>query len=292
MLGREMRKTTETTADRGAGGSGGQVPHAAASGAPGGGPGAGRPEPGRKPETYRSPLALLIWWVWVAFASANLIDLAVQGRDRLSAVAAAVLLLVTGIAYVAALRPRVTASGEGITVRNVLRDRRIPWSAVTKVDLGDLLRIHCAWPEPAGNETRGRPSTSPPALAQQRNTVIQVWAIQSSRRARTLAELRRGSGRAGLAPRSAGGFARPPEPSGAGHREAERIARTLDERAGHVRAQRALDNGPGDPEPAHEAGRPTAARPEWRPGPVAVWHWPSVAALVLPALLLIIVVFA
>ena len=36
----------------------------------------------QRPDMYRSALAPLAWWVWVSFAAANLIDLAVQGRDR------------------------------------------------------------------------------------------------------------------------------------------------------------------------------------------------------------------
>jgi hypothetical protein len=84
----------------------------------------------RRPDTYRSARALLAWWVWLAFAVANLIDIAVQGRDRVSVVAAGALLLVTGIMYVAAFRPRVIATDGGIVVRNPLRDHRVPWPAV------------------------------------------------------------------------------------------------------------------------------------------------------------------
>ena len=57
-----------------------------------------------RPQKFRSQIAVLIWWVWVLFAVANLIDLAVQGHDHVSAVAAAALILGTGIAYVTALR--------------------------------------------------------------------------------------------------------------------------------------------------------------------------------------------
>jgi hypothetical protein len=295
---REMRRTTGTTADRGAGGSGDEVTHAAGatSGVPGGRSGTSEPESGRKPETYRSALALLIWWLWLAFAAANLIDLAVQGHDRLSAVAAAVLLLVTGIAYAAALRPRVIASGEGIVVRNPLRDHKVPWPAVAKVDLGDLLRVHCAWEETAGQEgQRRRQPVSPPAGVR-RSRVIHAWAIQSSRRARTGADLQSGLRRTELARRSVSGPAGVPEPPGAVHRrETEQIAQTLDERARNERARRAApapETGQGDPRWKQETGREAAASPEGPHGPVTAWHWPSVAALLLPALLLIIVVFA
>ena len=33
-------------------------------------------------QTFRSPVAVVIWWLWVLFAVGNLIDLAVQGRDH------------------------------------------------------------------------------------------------------------------------------------------------------------------------------------------------------------------
>ena len=57
------------------------------------------------PQTFRSPTAVVVWWVWLLFAAANLIDLAVQGRDHESLVAAAILLMATGVAYVTAQRP-------------------------------------------------------------------------------------------------------------------------------------------------------------------------------------------
>lgn len=47
-----------------------------------------------KPRTSRSPFAVATWWLWVLFAAGNLIDLAVQGRDQLSLVAAFIALLI------------------------------------------------------------------------------------------------------------------------------------------------------------------------------------------------------
>ena len=61
-------------------------------------------------QTFRSPTAVIIWWVWLLFAAANLIDLAVQGRDHESLVAAAILVMATGVAYVTAQRPRIITS--------------------------------------------------------------------------------------------------------------------------------------------------------------------------------------
>ena len=40
-------------------------------------------------QTFRSPTALVVWVVWLLFAAANWVDLAVQGRDHTSVVAAA-----------------------------------------------------------------------------------------------------------------------------------------------------------------------------------------------------------
>ena len=64
-------------------------------------------------QVFRSPSRGIIWWLWALFAVGNLIDLAVAGRDHLSVVAAFTLLLVTGIVYVTALRPRLVAEPTG-----------------------------------------------------------------------------------------------------------------------------------------------------------------------------------
>ena len=109
-----------------------------------------------KPQVFRSPTAVVVWVVWLLFAVGNWIDLAVQGRDHLSVVAAAVLLLATGAAYVTAQRPRIIADDAGVTVRNPLRDHRIGWAGVADVDLVDLLRVHCAW-GPWGSGGEGTP---------------------------------------------------------------------------------------------------------------------------------------
>ena len=94
--------------------------------------------------------------------------------------AAAALLLVTAVAYVAALRPRVIADPGGIVVRNPLRDHRLPWPAVQRVDLGTLLRVHCSWQE-ALDKGRGQQDAPRPETAE-RTRVFQAWAIQSSPR--------------------------------------------------------------------------------------------------------------
>jgi len=238
------------------------------------GPGTGAPD------TYRSPLAVLAWWVWLAFAAANLIDIAVQGRDHLSAVAAATLVLITGIVYVAAQRPRVLAAADGIVIRNPLRDHRVPWPAVTDVDLRDLLRVHCAWPEPGSGPPGGGSGIldggqDPPPVAEpgsgQRTRVIQAWALQSPRRAGVISGLHASFGPGGLARRSVGGQAATAGSPGAVHRqETQRITRALAERARRARAD----------------------APGLVPDPASAWSWRAVLAVVLPALLLVAVILA
>ena len=94
-------------------------------------------------QVFRSVGAVVVWWVWLLFAVGNLIDLAVQGRDHLSLVAAFILLFATGIVYITALRPRVIADDDGLTIANPVRDHRVGWAAVAGADPTDLLRVRC-----------------------------------------------------------------------------------------------------------------------------------------------------
>ena len=226
-------------------------------------------------EVFRSVGATVVWWVWVAFAAGNLIDLAVQGRDHLSLVAAFILLFVTGLVYVAAKRPRVVADPDGLAITNPLRDYRVGWAAVAGVDPTDLLRIRCEWP--AGGGTRRQ--------------AIYAWGVHSSRRRQVAAEMRarrlpqRGGGSAGIFGSGAGGFTMggfggmfggtadmAPSPGGDPLRlDVGRVVETLTERA----AQARLDA------PQAQATAPSST-----------WDLRAVAAVVVPGLALLIVALA
>jgi len=225
-----------------------------------------------QPQTFRSPTAVVIWVVWLLFAVANWIDLAVQGRDHTSTVAAATLLLGTGIAYVTAQRPRLIADAAGLTVRNPLRDHRVGWPAVVKAELRDLVRVHCAW------DGHGR--------------VITAWAVQHSRRRQFAAEVRArraaarrfsfdlpsGGGQAyggvrGPAYAAAGRGATPAR--SAAEADAELIVRVLNEHAAAARAAAQQET---------QQETQTAAGP-----PRSTWSGRAIAALVVPALILLIV---
>lgn len=250
-----------------------------------------------KVQTFRSPTAVLVWVVWLLFAVGNWVDLAVQGRDKVSAVAAAILLLVTGLAYATAWRPRIIADEAGVTVRNPLRDHRVGWASIADVDLADLLRVHCE-------------VGAVPATGGKKQKVISSWAVHYSRRRQLAADTRArraaggrrpsfgmGGGFGGRGMSLGGSFGGPvaaPAASDAAEAEAEKVARLLSERATAARAETvwAADGiGPAD-------GTKTGSETRAAPGPVVAgwlepltssWSGRALTAIGIPALILLIV---
>jgi hypothetical protein len=223
-----------------------------------------------KPRRFRSPFAVGIWWLWVLFAAANLIDLAVQGRDHLSVDAIFILLLVTGVVYVTALRPRVLADADGLTIVNPLRDHRVVWASIAGIEPAELLRVRCEWPLEGADAADAGPTG---------HRAIYAWAVHSSRRRQVAAQLRaerqarrRDAGRPARGFGAFGGSSygtpdNPPPAPTAG--DAELVVSTLTELAGQAKAttpdQRAVP-------------------------PVSSWYWPAVAVIIVPAIALLIAV--
>jgi Bacterial PH domain len=273
-------------------------------------------------QTFRSPTALVIWAVWLLFAAANWVDLAVQGRDHSSVVAAALLLLATGIAYVTALRPRIIADESGITVRNPLRDHRISWASVTKVDLVDLLRVHCDW-DPSGPGAPG---------GKKHRKVINSWAVHYSRRRQLSAEVRSrrspGSRRSSFGwPGGGGGIGGGGRGFGYGdsygdmatgpsavriaspeEADAEMAVRLLSERATAARAEMvwatgtvdiahptleaaptSTDSAEATPTPSDPASTGTPTVTGWLEPLKSTWDIKALAAVLIPALIVLIV---
>jgi Bacterial PH domain len=210
-------------------------------------------------QVFRSPAATAIWWLWVLFAVGNLIDLAVQGRDRLSVVAACTLLVVTGLVYATAKRPRIIADVDGVTIVNPIRVHRVGWPAVAGFDATELLRVRCSWLAKDGtaSEKHG----------------FYAWAAHSSRRRQVAAQLRakrQAQGRSSRVRFGAFGApppndAPPPAPLGL---DVEILVATLTERAEKARSQ-APD-----------------ARPE---PPVSTWSLATITAVLAPSLALLVV---
>jgi Bacterial PH domain len=229
-------------------------------------------------EIFRLAPPLVLWWVWVVFAVANIADLAIQGTSARSAVViSAVLATITGVAYALAFRPRVIASPAGLVIRNPFRDHHVPWTAVQAVDCGDWVQVHYAATPGARSSAAGR--------------AITCWALYVSARTKrraARAELppprRRARRPAAPSPwlpnaPSSGGFGEPGETSRlpdeakylASLPAARAIALQLDTRAKKERTR--ARSGPVGP------ASPVTGR----------WVWPSLAAVAVPALALLIV---
>jgi hypothetical protein len=197
-------------------------------------------------------MALVVWWVWVVFAAANLLDLAIQGHDHFAAVVAAVLVLITGITFVAAFRPRVLAGDEGLTIKNPLRDHQVPWGCVESLDLRDSLEVHCRWQD-------GGP----------RRKKLYAWAVHSPRRSRLRAEMR-GRRKLSSEEKQPTAFARlPPEAKTAAIKSNE------EQIVDSLRARAAKSGEPAEPNPSR---------------PVSTWDRLAIAVLVLPVVLVVIAV--
>ena len=133
-----------------------------------------RKDPDSEREVFRSAGSTVLSWAWFVVAAIVLVDLAVQGRDHAALVTAALVLVITGVVYACAWRPKIVADSGGITIINPVRDHQVPWTAVSNVDVVNAVRVHC---EPAPGADRGQ--------------VLYSWAVQSSPRSARKAALRR-----------------------------------------------------------------------------------------------------
>jgi hypothetical protein len=233
--------------------------------------------PGQPREVFRLAPPVVLWWVWLVFAAANIADIAIQGTSaRFTVVISAVLATITGVVYALAFRPRVIAAQSGLVIVNPFRDHHVPWAAVQAVDSGDWVRVHHAAP--------GAPSS---AAVQ----AITCWALYVS------ARTKRKAARATLPPPRSRRSRRPPipspwlpSPSTGGFGDPGETSRLPDE-------AKYLASLP--PAKAIALRLDTQARKERSraksapPAPViARWAWPSLAAVALPALALLIILLA
>ncbi|MFF5210751.1 PH domain-containing protein [Streptosporangium sp. NPDC000396] len=92
-------------------------------------------------QVFRSKAALVIGWIWMAFAAANAVDLIVRYNGPPSLVAAAVLGVLTAVAFVACLRPAIIVTEDGVLVRNPLRNTFVPWESVDEVTVSHAIKI-------------------------------------------------------------------------------------------------------------------------------------------------------
>lgn len=227
--------------------------------------------PAHDREVFRSPGSLVLSGAWLLVAAMILADLAIQGRDRAAATTAVLVIVITGVVYACAWRPRIVADSEGVTVANPLRDHWVPWGAVAKVDVVNAVRVHCV---PAGASPGGvAPGGVTPADATPGGKVVYSWAVQSSPRSTMRAARRaRRTGRVpGAGVSGARGYGQLPEQA------RDLLTRTPAEFAAAQLEARA--------ERARRAGAAASQH-------VARWAWVSIAAMVLPVVAFIIIAVA
>jgi hypothetical protein len=237
-------------------------------------------------EAFRLGPPVVFWWVWVAFVAVNVLDYAVQGLPsaRFGAVVGAVLLLVTGLAFTLALRPKVVSSGDGITVVNPYRTHFVPWRLVTFVDTGEWVQVHYA---PAGPGEAGAPEAGAPGAGM--GATVHCWALYVSTRARRKIASgpprpRAQRGLAGLGRGLAWGAGAGATPSSRLPEEARYLASLPPAKAMAVRLDTRADR-----ERTRAANNPSADNSKKSPEVTAAWSWPALAAVVVPALILLAV---
>ncbi|WP_329090261.1 PH domain-containing protein [Streptosporangium sp. NBC_01469] len=124
-------------------------------------------------QVFRSNFAMIVGWVWMAFAAFSAVDLIVRYSGRTSMIAAAVLGVLTALVFVTCLRPAVILSEEGVRVRNPLRNAFVPWRDVDEVTVSHSITItsggesvRCWVPQASARERaaaarRGKPASVP-----------------------------------------------------------------------------------------------------------------------------------
>ena len=230
---------------------------------------------------FRLTAPVVIWWIWLVFAVANVIDLGLEAQPRFAAMVSVVLLTITGLAYACAFRPRVVADEGGLLVVNPVRQWRVPWATIRQIEVRDWVRIQCAR-APGGDTTK----------------TIECWALFATARVK-----RNYSRRAQDHITRSADTARMPD-------EARRlmslptvviIARQLERRAGQAQAHSATNHRATNHRATnhratnhratnhratnHRATNERATDERL----VTSWAWPSIAAMLLPAAALVTV---
>lgn len=209
--------------------------------------------------TIRSTAGRVAAYAWLTFAALNLADLVfgITGEPTYSLTACtvgALLLLGSGIAYTVGLRPAIVADDAALMIRNPLRDVRIPWAAVRRIEGTNAVTVRFAGPDGAVLESR-------------------AWVHQTSPRAQAKAEARarREQRRTGLdlRGRTPAGYA------------AQRLNEMLDRNRPKKRT--------GAPDKAAEAKAEAEKAKESARG-VVTWSVPAVASLAVPLAVLVVLV--
>jgi hypothetical protein len=242
--------------------------------------------------TIRLHPPVILWWVWVAFVVLNVADYSAQGLPsaRFAAVLGSILLLVTGLVYTLALRPKVIEDGDGLTVVNPYRVHRLPWPRIQSVDTGEWVRIRYTSGAGHGAAAGGTRGTDKAGGTGEPTGVVNCWALYVSTRARRKVAVGSAPRADGMSRRLRGVVAAQPAgyaqqasrlPEEARHLASlpvsAAIAARLDTRANRERT-RATATASAT---AHASDEVSVA--------AATWSWPALAAVAIPAVILLAV---
>ncbi len=93
-------------------------------------------------EQYLSSSNRITGVIVLVIGALGVLDILLEWRTATGVMVAALIGVLMVLAYVGLIRPSVTLSPENLLLRNHLRDRLIPWSKVTGVDVADILRVN------------------------------------------------------------------------------------------------------------------------------------------------------
>ncbi|WP_344237890.1 PH domain-containing protein [Kribbella hippodromi] len=93
-------------------------------------------------EYYMSASNRITGSIVLVIGALGLLDVILEWRTASGLLVGSIIGIFMVLAYVGLMRPSVTLSPEKLLLRNHLRDHEIPWSAVSGVDITDILRVH------------------------------------------------------------------------------------------------------------------------------------------------------
>ena len=111
-------------------------------------------------EVFRGPWMHPLAYLWAVVAVVFVVDALRRGDVHDKVVVIAAVVVTSAVVYAVSYRPAVVVDDDAVLLRNVVRDIRVPWSAVTDVEREWVLTVevgrrrYVAWAVSARNPAR------------------------------------------------------------------------------------------------------------------------------------------